>query len=141
MTRQQIEQVLQNHGLAMCHQSGAVHLHHAKDFCTTVLIDDLLRLQPPAPDEERLERILRAIDESPFAHYTVNGVYDSLRNHFMRWATGGEAQREWCEHLKWNPDIQSGCWQYLGIYGAGTDHWDMCPFADCHAKRPTEGRG
>lgn len=58
------------------------------------------------------------------------------------------AERGWCAHFEWVQKAgHRGWWRIVGDHDrlpTGTDQWDICPVADCHAPRPVarpmEGR-
>jgi len=99
------------------------------------LIDDILDCLPPEPDLERLAKIIRVMGESPNAHFTVNGKYDSLENHFLAW-TAGEREEVWCEHIQKDYEGDYRLKATGALAYRVQDDWTLCPIRGCGKERP-----
>ena len=142
MTREQVKQVLTNHGLLRhCEK------HTGKQFpilCPAhpcpELVDDLLALAPPPPSREALEPLLEEFRRAP--HDLHDGLpcptCKSFMERFVAWAQGRVEKPVWCKHMVYRRAEQG--WDGTGWVleaGAGfevKENWTVCPI--CSTPRP-----
>lgn len=113
------------------------------------IIEELYSLYPaPAPrrvSREEIEDILFKHSDSRFGagnpriiSLPITALIDDLTK-----LLNGDGGKEWCSHTRWDKFKDGdGSW-YLKETPDSEEvcvpkHWDICPVAGCHARRPSE---
>lgn len=113
-----------------------------------------LNLYAPAPASERgqTRRVIREEIEDVFSEYGVKVTSAPKGKDIPKWSgfiddllalLNNEGGKAWCSHTRWDKFKDGdGSW-YLKETPDSEEvcvpkHWDICPVAGCHARRPSE---